>query len=187
MSLFIRKPVIAVAALITALVAGGAATAGAASAAASSCGITWGSLAKAGGNANPSPPRVVRTGRHACYDRVVFELDGPATAYRVDYVPEVRTEGEGKLLAVAGGARLRVRLQTSVFDQLGHLHYDQAPGDHVAAVGDYRTLRDVVFAGCFEGQTTFGIGVRARLPFRAFTLAGPDWHSRIVVDVAHQW
>ena len=28
-------------------------------------------------------------------------------------------------------------------------------------------------AGSFEGQTTLGVGVRARLPFRVFTLAGP--------------
>nr|WP_280956330.1 hypothetical protein [Cellulomonas flavigena] len=33
----------------------------------------------------------------------------------------------------------------------------------------------------------FGLGVRARLPFRAFVLAGPGSGSRLVVDVAHQW
>jgi hypothetical protein len=51
----------------------------------------------------------------------------------------------------------------------------------------YRTLRDVVFGGSFEGYTTFAVGVRARLPFRVFVLAGPGTHSRIVLDVAHQW
>ena len=61
------------------------------------------------------------------------------------------------------------------------------PGDHVAAVGGYRTLRDVVYGGCFEGRTTFGVGVRARLPFRVFTLAGPGTRSRIVLDMAHRW
>ena len=38
-----------------------------------------------------------------------------------------------------------------------------------------------------RGQTTLGLGVRARLPFRAFVLAGPGDGSRLVVDVAHLW
>jgi hypothetical protein len=42
-------------------------------------------------------------------------------------------------------------------------------------------------AGSFEGQTTIGLGVRARLPFRVFTLDGPGNGSRIVIDVAHHW
>jgi hypothetical protein len=29
--------------------------------------------------------------------------------------------------------------------------------------------------------------VRARLPFRVFTLAGQGEGSRLVIDVAHQW
>jgi hypothetical protein len=54
-------------------------------------------------------------------------------------------------------------------------------------VTDYRTFRQVAFAGSFEGQTTIGLGVRARLPFRVLTLTGPGTSSRIVVDVAHSW
>ena len=57
----------------------------------------------------------------------------------------------------------------------------------MADVAGYRTLRDVVYGGTFEGYTTFGVGVRARLPFRVLTLAGPDGGSRIVIDVAHRW
>ncbi|GAB3840941.1 hypothetical protein GCM10029963_10770 [Micromonospora andamanensis] len=60
-------------------------------------------------------------------------------------------------------------------------------GEHVANVLRYQTLRDVVFGGSFEGYSTFAVGVRARLPFRVFVLAGPGDHSRIVLDVAHQW
>jgi hypothetical protein len=35
--------------------------------------------------------------------------------------------------------------------------------------------------------TKLGLGVRARLPFRVFTLAGPGSGTRLVIDVAHQW
>jgi hypothetical protein len=54
-------------------------------------------------------------------------------------------------------------------------------------VSGYRTFRQVAYAGSFEGQTTIGVGVRARLPFRVFTLAGPGSNSRLVIDVAHHW
>lgn len=43
----------------------------------------------------------------------------------------------------------------------------------------YRTFRQVGFGGSFEGYTTVGLGVRARLPFRVLTV-GTD----VVVDVA---
>ncbi len=152
-----------------------------------SCGITWGSLARDGGTFSRHALNDVRTGRHQCFDRVVFDFSGPTDGFRVEYVPEVRTDGEGQRLSVAGGTVLRVILHASVFDQLGHLHYDRRVGDHVANVAGYKTLRDVVYGGCFEGQTTFGVGVRARLPFRVFSLAGPGTGGRIVLDVAHRW
>ncbi len=42
-------------------------------------------------------------------------------------------------------------------------------------------------ASSLEGQTTIGVGVRARLPFRTFVLDGPGSNSRVVIDVAHRW
>ncbi|MEA2902105.1 MAG: hypothetical protein QOH36_1992 [Actinomycetota bacterium] len=150
------------------------------------CPISWGSGAKAAGEHGLAPLGQVRTGKHDCFDRVVFEIDGPAPGYRVEYVSEVRTEGEGAVLPLAGGARLKVVLLGNVFDELGHLHYSGRVGDRLDVAG-YKTLRDVKFGGCFEGYTTFGVGVRARLPYRVFTLAGPGEHSRIVLDVAHRW
>ena len=48
-------------------------------------------------------------------------------------------------------------------------------------------IRQVAWAGSFEGQTTIGLGVRARLPMRAFVLNGPGDGLRVVVDVAHRW
>jgi hypothetical protein len=170
--------------LLTALaiVVGGTA-AGAASAGATSpyCGITWGSLPRAGGTLNPAELATTRTGEATCYDRLVFEFAGPANGYRVAYTNLVFTEGQGRPLSVAGGAVLGVHLLEPA------VAYPHAPGDHVANVAGFRTLRDVVYGGTFEGYSTFGAGVRARLPFRVFVLAGPGSHSRIVVDVANRW
>jgi hypothetical protein len=183
----LRRPATILAGLAVMLSTLGVVTVGTAEAATPYCGIRWGSGARAGGTASDHPLGSVRTGRHECFDRVVFELDGPADGYEAGYVPALVTDGEGRRLRVAGGAILQVHLKANVFDQLGHQHYTRLPGDHVAKVGGYRTLRDVVYAGCFEGRTTFGVGTRARLPFRVFRLNGPGSHSRIVVDVAHRW
>jgi hypothetical protein len=165
-------------------------TVGAASASASTpyCGITWGSLPKEHMALSPAPLVNVRTGQHDCYDRVVFDFNGPATGYTVSYVDQVLSEGKGEPLNVAGGARLGVHLQAPAYDvETGRSTYSHSTGDHVANLSGYRTLRDVVYGGSFEGYTTFGVGTRARLPFRVFTLPGPAGQSRIVIDVAHQW
>src|SRR5690349_10265100 len=174
--------------LLTVLLGGSAATAtGTTRAAAETCAVTWGSLPKEAGTLSTAPLLSTRTGRHDCWDRLVFEFAGPVDGYRVAY-GDVYTEGQGLLLNpyVAGGAVLGVALRAPVDDGSGAT-YPARSGDHVATVVGYRTLRDVMFGGSFEGYTTFAVGVRATLPFRVLVLAGPGSHSRIVLDVAHTW
>ena len=150
------------------------------------CGITWGSLEKSAGQWSPVSLVATRTGRHECYDRVVFEFTGQANGYQVGY-----TSTPAPWLDTAGGAVLRVKLLAPTSYPGDYpVTYPHQPGDHVADVRGYRTLRDVVWDRAYdEGsyQTSFGIfevGVRARLPFRVFVLPDP---YRIVVDIAHRW
>jgi hypothetical protein len=185
-SIPVRRALAVAVFLVTAVLGGS--TAVSAAAASPYCGISWGSLPKAHGDLSPNALVNVRTGRHGCYDRVVFDFQGPATGYNVSYADQVLSEGKGAPLPVAGGARLAVHLLAPAYDvQTGAATYPHSVGDHVANVTGYRTLRDVVYGGSFEGYTTLGVGTRARLPFRVFTLAGPGTSSRIVVDVAHRW
>jgi hypothetical protein len=179
--------------LVTGLgsVSAGAAPGAAVSAVATSvpyCGITWGSLPKTASGTGTAPLVDVRTGQHDCWDRVVFEADGVVDGYTVEY-GEVYTEGQGLALSpyTAGGALLGVHLRMPVTTPDGTVTYPVEPSRHVANVLGYQTLRDVVFGGSFEGHTTFAVGVRAKLPFRVFILAGPGTHSRVVLDVAHFW
>lgn len=169
----------------SALVTGGGVAEGAA---APYCGITWGSGNKAAGALSVAPLVTTRTGRHDCFDRLVFEFDGVAKGYRVAY-GEAYTEGQGLALSpyTAGGAVLSFVLLAPAYSPERVATYPLKVGQHAASVVGYRTLRDVVFGGSYEGYTTFSVGVRARLPYRVFTLAGPGTHSRIVLDVAHQW
>ncbi len=175
------------AALVVPAVAG--ASTRTAPASATACGITWGSLPKSGGSLSTAPLITSRTGQQVCYDRLVFEFNGPANGYRVSYASEVYTEGAGAPMSshTAGGALIGVTLLDPTNDQTGHITYAHPVFAHVANVSGYQTLRDVVYGGSFEGYTTFAVGTRARLPFRVFVLAGPGTHSRIVIDVAHHW
>lgn len=137
---------------------------------------------------------LVRAGRHDCYDRVVFDINGPgAVGYSARYVPEVAADASGKPIPVPGGAALQVvvRAPAQGFDESGH-----QPGRVLAAPGDYfytanqlagwSSLRAVRFAGFFEGQCTFAVGVRQQLPFRMFTVLDTQSQvRRVVLDIAH--
>ncbi|MGH3762687.1 AMIN-like domain-containing (lipo)protein [Actinophytocola sp.] len=147
------------------------------------CGITWGSRDK---TANPSTsPRLVnvRAGRHDCFDRLVLDVrGGNVTGYWVRYVATMTEDASGRVVPLRGGAKLSITAQAPAYDAAGRATYRVANRAELVNVAGFRTFRQVAWAGSFEGTTSVGLGVRARLPFRVFTLPG-----RLVVDVAHLW
>lgn len=151
------------------------------------CPTGWGSLTKAAPATVTGHLTGVRAGRHACFDRLVVDLDARAPGYRIGYVPSVSMDGSGQPVPLRGGARLAVVVIAPAYDDAGNATYRPANRRELADVTGYSTFRQVAWAGSYEGQSTIGLGVRARLPFRAFTLADPDGGSRLVVDVAHRW
>lgn len=137
---------------------------------------------------------LVRAGQHDCFDRVVLDINGPTeVGYVVGYVPVVTADGSGQPIPVAGGAALQVvvRAPAQGFDDSGH-----QPGKVLAGTGDafytsgqladWQSLREIRFAGFFEGQCTLAVGVSEKLPFRVFTqLDRTDQVRRLVIDIAH--
>ena len=150
------------------------------------CGITWGSGAKsAGPDTSPlSPLTNVRTGQHTCFDRMVFDLAGPASGYSVRYVVHVHTVASGDVIPLGGGARFEIVLRAPANDTNGHATYAGVSGHNLPNVDldGYRTFRHARYGGSFEGLTVIGLSVRARLPFRV-TKVG----NKVVLDVAHRW
>jgi hypothetical protein len=179
--LAIRSLVVALAAGVVPVVA-----ASTSAEAAPYCGITWGSLAKSSATMVPGPVTNVRAGRHTCYDRLVIDLKGKAPGYTVKYVSNVYTEGQGAVVPLRGGAKLLVVTRAPAYSATGAASYTPANQRELVNVTGYTTFRQVAWAGTFEGQTSMGLGVRARLPFRAFTIQDATG-SRLVVDVAHRW
>lgn len=156
------------------------------------CGVTWGSLAKSVTDARVGDGTItnVRSGRHTCYDRLVVDVAGiPASkiGYHVRYVDTVYAPGSGKAVPLAGGARLQVDVTVPTYNSSGKATYAPRDRTKVVDVTGYDTLRQVAMAGSFEGRTTLGVGVRARLPMRVIVLDGPGTGSRLIIDVAHRW
>lgn len=160
--------------------------AGAPPASAAYCGITWGSTPEGVSTLSSAPISNVRSGRHECFDRLVIDVSGPISGYHVAYVSTFDPYGSGSPIALRGGARLSVTVNAPAYNAAGST-YSPANSREIVNVSGYPTFRQVVMAGSFEGYTDFGLGVRARLPFRAFAVPGPGAGSRVVVDVAHFW
>jgi hypothetical protein len=161
---------------------------GPAATAAPYCGIYWGSLTEARwvGSLNGSLDNV-RSGEHTCYDRLVLDVRGDIRGYYVSYVTTVRTEGKGDIVPLLGAADLQVTALVPDHTLSGVVTYSPTRPTALVNVTGYSTFRQVAWAGSHEGQSTIGLGVRARLPFRVFILDGPGTGSRLVIDVAHRW
>src|SRR5262249_43607956 len=95
--------------LVTAATAAGAAPV---SAQQPFCGILWGRHAKQAGVMVSTRVRTIRAGQHPCFDRLVIELGaGRRPGYRVEYVARIIQDGSGKVIPVAGGARLQITVR----------------------------------------------------------------------------
>ena len=156
-----------------------------------SCGVTWGSLPKTDADMSSATVTNVRAGRHECFDRLVIDLSGRLAGYHVQYVDAVVQDGSGLPVPLAGGAYLSVTATAPAHDENYRPTYTPADRANLVDVTCFSTFRQVAWAGTFEGRTTIGLGVRARLPFRAFILeggpGGGSGGSRLIVDVAHRW
>jgi hypothetical protein len=154
------------------------------------CGIRWGSLDKTAVSNAPFVGVVsgIRAGQHPCYDRLVIDLTQGASV-TVRYVDAVPRQAIETPIALRGGAFLEILLEGVSFEdpRAGVRTYLPADPNDVLNVAGWRTFRQVATDGPFEGFQTIGLGVRAHLPFRVFALAGPNTHSRVVIDVAHRW
>ncbi|MET7652419.1 MULTISPECIES: hypothetical protein [unclassified Streptomyces] len=186
------RTVWATAALLTATLGVAAvpatATAAPAARAAAACPTGWGSLGKTYFAGTPKPLTNVRTGSHDCYDRFVIDVPGASGSelgFSVGYVAQLYQDASGRPIPVGGGAILEVRVNAPAYNpETGASTYPGRVAQPLPGVSltGYRTFRDTRYAGSFEGVTQFGLGVRARLPFRVQRLA-----DHLVVDVAHTW
>jgi len=153
------------------------------------CGISWGSLAKTAASTEVALLTNVRADQQACFDRLVLDYAGHADGFQVQYVSAIRGVNLPAPVDLRGDALLEIVVQTPYGEDEPAFSTSYSPSNprELVNVADWRTFRQVSLVEVYEDQVTLGLGVRAQLPFRVFTLDGPGPGSRIVIDVAHRW
>jgi hypothetical protein len=117
----------------------------------------------------------VRTARRNGHDRVLFTFEGSMPGYQVRYVDRVTDQG-GRRLPLRGQAFLAVSFEPARARDPGGTTTFQA----ATRTPDYPSLRQVRFAGDFEGRVSFGIGAADRGGFRVSELRDP---ARVAIDI----
>jgi hypothetical protein len=122
----------------------------------------------------------VRAARHEGFDRLVFEFRDVLPGYDVRYVSRpVRQDGSGRIVALAGGSVVRIRMENALDADLSQA---SAP---LTYTGPQRftpgtpELVELARSGGFEGVLTWVAGLQDRVDFRVTTLAAPP---RLIVD-----
>lgn len=152
------------------------------------CSVAWGSLPKQAAPLSTAPLVGARAGQHACYDRFVVDIRGTVPGFKASYVAQATEDGSGKPIPLRGGAFIQFVVHSPAYDiNTGQSTYQPANRSEVVNVAGFRTLRQVAWGGSFEGYSTFGVGVRARVPFRVSTWQSSPSSGVLVVDVAHGW
>lgn len=135
-----------------------------------------------------APIREVSAETDDCVDRFVIEV-GPnadAPGYLVQYVSQITEDGSGFEVPITGNGKLQVIIDSPAYDPDTGRGTLQIP-DHsnVVDVSSLRVIQQVAFAGSFEGQSTFGIGVNRQLPFHVTTTVNDDGSAVLTIEIAH--
>ncbi len=129
-----------------------------------------------------SPPvllKAVRTGKHASFDRVVFEFEGSTIpGYRVEYVNKPVACGSGDAVEVAGQGFLVVQIMPAD----AHTEAGVPTIQDRQQKPNLEVLKELKLICDFEGEVSWVLGLSSRNPYRVLELSNP---ARLVIDVAH--
>lgn len=122
----------------------------------------------------------VRAARHEGFDRVVFEFSNVLPGYDVRYVSgPVHQDGSGRVVAVAGNAVVRIRMENALDADLSKA---SAPltytGPRRFKPGTPEVV-ELVRSGSFESVLTWVAGLQDPVDFRVTTATAPP---RLIVD-----
>lgn len=122
----------------------------------------------------------VRTGSHAGFDRVVFDLTGEGNpGWFIDYTDTPAQQGSGNTIKYDGSTTLNVNIDGTVYP------FDLGMEDpQIGTVqGTGNLVTEVISAGTFEGRSQFVVGLDGQHPYSVTVLQNPH---RLVIDVLAQ-
>ncbi len=119
----------------------------------------------------------VSTGTRASGEFVVFEFEGSLPTFKsVRYVRRIVEDGSGRPVPVSGKAFLEVTFMTTCGPPGAPPSCPSAPRVPAA----FQILQQVAFAGYFEGNASYGLGLTRRVDFRVRQLSNPP---RVIIDL----
>lgn len=119
----------------------------------------------------------VRTGSHAGFDRVVFDLTGEGDpGWFIDYTTAPAQQGSGNTIKYEGSTALNVNIDGTVYPF--DLNMEDPQIGTVQGTGNLVT--EVISAGTFEGRSQFVVGLDGEHPYSVTVLQDPH---RLVIDV----
>jgi hypothetical protein len=119
----------------------------------------------------------IAVGCHARFDRFVIRGRFGTPGYVVQYRRRIVEDGSGRPVRLRGTRRIHVVLRRA------RAHTEAgSPLLPRVLTPLCPNLRQVKDAGDFEGQVSFGLGLRRKSGFRVFRLTNP---TRVVIDVRH--
>jgi hypothetical protein len=118
----------------------------------------------------------VRTGNHPQYDRIVFEFDSTIPSYRVEYIARPYHQcGSGEEVTLGGVEILEVSFSVAqAHDEAGHATLGKLSVPPSSQMEEIRIVCD------FEGEVTFLIGMKGKIPYRVSGMKNPE---RLVLDI----
>jgi hypothetical protein len=122
----------------------------------------------------------IRTGGHACFERVVLELGGSGElpGFQVQYQPDpILDSPRGEPVEIAGDATLVLSVGAWMPDMEGNGY--QGPREFVPT--NVVNIKELQQIENFEGQNAWAIGLDRQRDFTVSTLTEP---FRIVIDIA---
>ncbi len=119
-----------------------------------------------------------RWGGHPTFDRIVIDLQGNSPEVTVTPVAQLRYDGSGQPVPLAGKYFLEIRLHpAAAHDDAGASVYR---GPKLQTIG-LPKLKGLAMTGDYEGYVTFGAAFDTLPYYRAYALHSPE---RFVVDIA---
>ncbi|MFG2334900.1 hypothetical protein ACGFMM_35590 [Streptomyces sp. NPDC048604] len=129
----------------------------------------------------PSTALVVnaRWGGHGSFDRLVIDVKGKMPPVTVKPVKELRYDGSGNKVPLAGKYFLEIKLSpAAAHNDAGQSVYK---GPRLVKIW-LPALKGLALTGDFEGVVTFGTAFTTKPVYKTFTLHSPE---RFVLDVRH--
>lgn len=124
----------------------------------------------------------IRAATGACGDEVILDIDGVrSVGYQIGYRDHLLGIAKGDVIPVKGGAVLVVSVMAPAYDLDGQATYQPKDPNNLVDVSGLTSVKQVVWAGSFEGYSLIGIGLDTVHPFKVVATHGKNMH--LIIEI----